>query len=101
MGLGGCGAGNGVMQGSLPSSSICVGHSAVRSRQVQPHLPLCDLILLCIPPAVPACRQWIAEENRHGDVLGRYLYLSGRVDMKQGTKQRGRAWLLAAAEAKS
>ncbi|KAL4448078.1 hypothetical protein ABPG75_005297 [Micractinium tetrahymenae] len=28
-------------------------------------------------------RQWIAEENRHGDVLGRYLYLSGRVDMKQ------------------
>lgn len=27
-------------------------------------------------------RQWTAEENRHGDLLGRYLYLSGRVDMR-------------------
>lgn len=34
-------------------------------------------------------RQWIAEENRHGDVLGRFLYLSGRVDMKQGTTAQG------------
>lgn len=37
-------------------------------------------------------RQWIAEENRHGDVLGRYLYLSGRVDMKQGAAPRDRGW---------
>jgi len=28
-------------------------------------------------------RSWTAEENRHGDVLNRYLYLCGRVDMKQ------------------
>ncbi|XP_060670243.1 stearoyl-[acyl-carrier-protein] 9-desaturase, chloroplastic [Ziziphus jujuba] len=28
-------------------------------------------------------RGWSAEENRHGDLLNRYLYLSGRVDMKQ------------------
>ncbi|KAL8532999.1 hypothetical protein ACS0TY_009308 [Phlomoides rotata] len=28
-------------------------------------------------------RAWTAEENRHGDLLNRYLYLSGRVDMKQ------------------
>ena len=28
-------------------------------------------------------RSWTAEENRHGDLLNRYLYLSGRVDMKQ------------------
>ncbi|XP_073275374.1 stearoyl-[acyl-carrier-protein] 9-desaturase, chloroplastic-like [Primulina huaijiensis] len=28
-------------------------------------------------------RGWTAEENRHGDLLNRYLYLSGRVDMKQ------------------
>lgn len=28
-------------------------------------------------------RWWTAEENRHGDLLNRYLYLSGRVDMKQ------------------
>lgn len=27
-------------------------------------------------------RGWTAEENRHGDLLNRYLYLSGRVDMK-------------------
>ncbi|PKI57480.1 hypothetical protein CRG98_022131 [Punica granatum] len=26
-------------------------------------------------------RQWTAEENRHGDLLRSYLYLSGRVDM--------------------
>ncbi|MDG3583189.1 acyl-ACP desaturase [Galbibacter pacificus] len=28
-------------------------------------------------------RHWTAEENRHGDVLNKYLYLSGRVDMKE------------------
>ncbi|MBA0846731.1 hypothetical protein Goshw_006298 [Gossypium schwendimanii] len=28
-------------------------------------------------------RGWTAEENRHGDVLNRYLYLSGRVNMSQ------------------
>lgn len=27
-------------------------------------------------------RAWSAEENRHGDLLSKYLYLSGRVDMK-------------------
>lgn len=26
---------------------------------------------------------WTAEENRHGDVLNKYLYLSGRVNMRQ------------------
>ncbi|CAN0902786.1 Stearoyl-[acyl-carrier-protein] 9-desaturase, chloroplastic [Linum grandiflorum] len=28
-------------------------------------------------------RAWTAEENRHGDLLNKYLYLSGRVDMRQ------------------
>ena len=28
-------------------------------------------------------RLWTAEENRHGDVLNRYLYLCGRVNMRQ------------------
>jgi len=28
-------------------------------------------------------REWTAEENRHGDLLNKYLYLSGRVDMRQ------------------
>lgn len=27
-------------------------------------------------------RSWTAEENRHGDLLNKYLYLTGRVDMK-------------------
>ena len=28
-------------------------------------------------------RTWTAEENRHGDLLNKYLYLSGRADMKE------------------
>ena len=28
-------------------------------------------------------RGWTAEENRHGDALNKYLYLSGRVDMRE------------------
>lgn len=28
-------------------------------------------------------RAWTAEENRHGDLLNKYLYLTGRVDMSQ------------------
>jgi acyl-[acyl-carrier-protein] desaturase len=27
-------------------------------------------------------RHWTAEENRHGDLLNKYLYLSGRVNMR-------------------
>lgn len=28
-------------------------------------------------------RRWTAEENRHGDLLNKYLYLCGRADMRQ------------------
>ena len=28
-------------------------------------------------------RQWTGEENRHGDALSKYLYLSGRVNMRE------------------
>lgn len=28
-------------------------------------------------------RHWTAEENRHGDLLNKYLYLTGRADMRQ------------------
>lgn len=28
-------------------------------------------------------RNWTAEENRHGDLLGKYLYLCGRVNMRE------------------
>ena len=28
-------------------------------------------------------RMWTAEENRHGDLLNKYIYLSGRINMRQ------------------
>ncbi|CAM0876918.1 unnamed protein product [Alopecurus aequalis] len=28
-------------------------------------------------------RAWTAEENRHGDLMNKYMYLTGRVDMRQ------------------
>ncbi|WP_085536901.1 acyl-ACP desaturase [Massilibacteroides vaginae] len=28
-------------------------------------------------------RQWTGEENRHGDILNKYLYLSGRINMRE------------------
>jgi acyl-[acyl-carrier-protein] desaturase len=31
-------------------------------------------------------RAWTAEENRHGDLLNKYLYLSGRADMREVEK---------------
>ena len=34
-------------------------------------------------PFVSWSRGWTAEENRHGDLLNKYLYLTGRVDMRQ------------------
>lgn len=27
-------------------------------------------------------RQWTAEENRHGDAMNKYMYLSGKVNLK-------------------
>ncbi|CAJ1971989.1 unnamed protein product [Sphenostylis stenocarpa] len=36
----------------------------------------------CPSPWAVWTRAWSAEENRHGDLLRTYLYLSGRVDMK-------------------
>lgn len=34
-------------------------------------------------PWVRWSRKWTAEENRHGDLLNKYLYLSARADMRQ------------------
>ncbi|WP_417885410.1 acyl-ACP desaturase [Zunongwangia sp.] len=31
-------------------------------------------------------RQWTGEENRHGDTLNKYLYLSGRINMREVEK---------------
>ncbi|KAL1344383.1 hypothetical protein HN51_018219 [Arachis hypogaea] len=36
----------------------------------------------CTSPWAVWSRAWTAEENRHGDLLHTYLYLSGRVDMR-------------------
>jgi acyl-[acyl-carrier-protein] desaturase len=38
-------------------------------------------------------RFWTAEENRHGDLLNKYVYLSGRVNMRQ--MEISTQWLLA------
>ncbi len=52
-------------------------------------LPNYETWLMSIDGVVPHegwsqwVRSWTAEENRHGDLLNRYLYLCGRVDMKQ------------------
>uniref|UniRef100_A0A453MJN9 Uncharacterized protein n=1 Tax=Aegilops tauschii subsp. strangulata TaxID=200361 RepID=A0A453MJN9_AEGTS len=31
-------------------------------------------------------RAWTAEENRHGDLMNKYIYLTGRADMRQVEK---------------
>lgn len=28
-------------------------------------------------------RKWVSEENRHGDVMNRYMYLTGRINMRE------------------
>jgi acyl-[acyl-carrier-protein] desaturase len=38
-------------------------------------------------------RWWSAEENRHGDLLNKYLYLSGRVNMRE--METSTQWLIA------
>ncbi len=37
------------------------------------------IILYLLPPPR---RQWVAEENRHGDLMNKYCYLSGKVNMR-------------------
>ena len=38
------------------------------------------LLLLC-----RWTRQWTSEENRHGDLMNKYCYLSGKVNMRVST----------------
>jgi acyl-[acyl-carrier-protein] desaturase len=38
-------------------------------------------------------RWWSAEENRHGDLLNKYLYLSGRINMRE--METSTQWLIA------
>lgn len=43
---------------------------------------MCDETGASQNPWAKWTRGWTAEENRHGDLLNRYLYLSGRVNMR-------------------
>jgi len=45
------------------------------------HLGVTDETGAADSPWARWTRGWTAEENRHGEILSRYLYLSGRVDM--------------------
>ncbi|CAD7704394.1 unnamed protein product [Ostreobium quekettii] len=44
---------------------------------------VCDETGASLTPWAQWTRQWTAEENRHGDLLNKYLYLSGRVDLRK------------------
>ncbi len=43
---------------------------------------LADSSGMSLSPWARWSRGWTAEENRHGDLLNKYLYLTGRVDMR-------------------
>lgn len=63
--------GNTVTEEALPSYQTMVNR----------HPGVTDSTGVSDSPWARWSRGWTAEENRHGEILGRYLYLSGRVDM--------------------
>ncbi|KQJ90512.1 acyl-[acyl-carrier-protein] desaturase 4, chloroplastic [Brachypodium distachyon] len=68
-----CLVGNMVTEEALPTY-MCMGNRAEAAHDATG----------CSPdPWARWLRGWTAEENRHGDLLNRYLYLCGRVDMRQ------------------
>jgi hypothetical protein len=50
------------------------------------HVPGHDETRASTCPWAVWTRTWTAEENRHGDILGKYMYLSGRVGMRMVEK---------------
>ncbi|KAF7059184.1 hypothetical protein CFC21_066119 [Triticum aestivum] len=68
-----CLVGNMVTEEALPTY-MCMSNRVVGNR---------DDTGCSEPPWARWLRGWTAEENRHGDLLNRYLYLSGRVDMRR------------------
>ncbi|XP_047051587.1 acyl-[acyl-carrier-protein] desaturase 4, chloroplastic-like [Lolium rigidum] len=68
-----CLVGNMVTEEALPTY-MCMGNRVAG---------FCDETGCSDLPWARWLRGWTAEENRHGDLLNRYLYLSGRVDMRQ------------------
>ncbi len=63
--------GNAVTEEALPSYQTMVNR----------HPGVADTTGASDSPWARWSRGWTAEENRHGEILGRYLYLSGRIDM--------------------
>lgn len=67
-----CLAGNMITEEALPSYQTWLNR----------HMEFRDETGTDTSPWAKWTRAWSAEENRHGDVLSRYLYLSGRVSMR-------------------
>src|SRR3989338_4938991 len=65
-------AGNIVTEEALPSYQAWLNRSEV----------LRDETGASLTPWALWTRGWTAEENRHGDLLNKYLYLTGRVNMR-------------------
>lgn len=61
-----------VTEEALPSYSVWINGYEGFGRMGEPQTPWGEW-----------ARRWTAEENRHGDVLNRYLYLTGRVNMRE------------------
>ncbi len=66
-----CLVGNTITEEALPSYQTWLNR----------HMEFRDESGTDISPWAKWTRAWTAEENRHGDILNRYLYLTGRVDM--------------------
>lgn len=69
-----CLVGHMVMEEALPTYNMSKGN---RVEGLRDYTGCCEL------PWVHWLCSWIAEENSHGDLLNRYLYLCGHVDMRQ------------------
>ena len=64
-----------------PRAPSLAPHTAPHT-SAPPHRSLQDTTGEDDHPFAVWTRGWTAEENRHGDILNRYLYLCGRVDMR-------------------
>ncbi|MDK1022467.1 MAG: acyl-ACP desaturase [Candidatus Hydrogenedentes bacterium] len=63
--------GNMITEEALPSYSMWITQVHGFDKNNEPHNSWGDWL-----------RKWTAEENRHGDLLNKYLYLTGRVNMR-------------------
>lgn len=61
-----------ITEEALPSYSMWIAQAEGFDRSGEPRNGWGDWL-----------RKWTAEENRHGDILNKYLYLTGRVNMRE------------------